>query len=549
MSTDRGTGTGGGGGGGGGRINHYYGQNDPNQQQQQHYQPPYQAQGAYQQPQQPPYYASPEGPRPSLPPRHSHSSSYSGSSSSRPHTVPPPQTSPYDRPPLPGAFPAAAPTTTPYPYPPAVNPPPTHVIFTCNSCSTNLTHRPRIKCIQCPNFDTCTTCYLLRRVTASHESWHSQQTILPPPPLTRHKTNPQAVFNCDVCCFDISASPRARCLECVNFDLCADCHVMKLSTKDGSGGATGREGHLPTHKMNVITDWQPETREKLVNEEYYPSNLYLDMIDAIFNFIFENYHPPLPEITHKSSPSTTTLATVGGSSPSTTNSSTASTNSSGASSLAMSLLSLTGHGHRRRQSTTDRSTPGGPSGGSNGGGIVTPSSTNPTSTTSGATPTPIPSDLRITHELLDARKLALFYRAMGMLDTDNHYLTLPPPRLIHLYSRFGLEYHLIPSPQLRISLSNRVFPWQIDHVDTTPTEPALTRAGFRRSFVLGTFLNPEGTHFILQNLLSTGGLVNPLTKRPFRAWVPRDTLPRRPLEELLAWEKGLGLMPPVCESV
>ncbi|KAF8462537.1 hypothetical protein BDZ91DRAFT_797049 [Kalaharituber pfeilii] len=234
------------------------------------------------------------------------------------------------------------------------------------------------------------------------------------------------------------------------------------------------QGHIPTHKMNVIVDWTPETTEKLVNDDYYPSNLYLDMIDAIFNFIHK--HPST-----RSAPGTP---------------------------------------------VRDRSA-GGSGAGVAGAGVLSESG-------------PVPREHRVEFEVLEASKLARFYRAMGMNDQDNSYL-IGSAQLSSLYSRLGLEYILIPSPSLRASLSDRTFPWQIDNLDTTPSEPALTRSGFRRSFVLGTFLNPAGTHYILQNLLSTGKLVNPITEVPFKASVPRETLPKEPLEDLLAWERGMGI--------
>lgn len=255
--------------------------------------------------------------------------------------------------------------------------------------------------------------------------------------------------------------------------------------------------------MNVITDWQPETSERLVGDDYYPSNLYLDMIDAIFNFIHKNYNPPLG-------------GGVGEASVASASSSSAS--SGGSSSGAPESPRLYGG---------TRSAPGGVGPGGAGAGLL-------------GSDAAVPREQRVEFEVLEATKLARFYRAMGMMDKDNSYLR-PASALAKIYSRLGLEYVLIPSPALRASLSDRVFPWQVDHLDTTPTEPALTRAGFRRSFVLGTFLNPDGTFFILQNLLSTGMLVNPISGVPFRSWVPRDSLPRAALGELVEWERSLNV--------
>lgn len=277
-------------------------------------------------------------------------------------------------------------------------------------------------------------------------------------------------------------------------DLCGDCHIMQASGPPG-------QGHLPTHKMNVITDWQPETTLPLVGDDFYPSNLYLDMIDAIFNFIHKNYNPPPGSGLGEASVGSTSTSSV----------------SSGGSSSASDSP---------RPYVTSRSAPGGVGPGGAGAGVLGSDAT-------------VPREQKVEFEVLEAAKLARFYRAMGMIDKENSYL-VPTSTLSRIYSRLGLEYTLIPSPSLRTSLSDRVFPWQIDHLDTTPTEPALTRMGFRRSFVLGTFLNPEGTFFILQNLLSTGMLVNPISGVPFRSWVPRTTLPRAAHGELVEWERSVN---------
>lgn len=366
--------------------------------------------------------------------------------------------------------------------------------FACNICTADLNFRPRITCHECPNFDICSTCYLTQRAAPPpHEPWHKQQTVPPAQPL---RQNPKAgtSFNCDNCGVDISAAPRARCLECINLDLCGDCHIIQAYGPPG-------QGHAPTHKMNVITNWQPETIQPLVGDDYYPSNLYLDMIEAIFNFIHKNYNP---------SPG-------GGVGEAGFTSASSSSVSSGGSSSAPDSP---------RPYATSRSAPGGAGPGGAGAGVL-------------GSDAAVPREQRVEFEVLEASKLARFYRAMGMIDKDNSYLT-PAPTLSKIYSRLGLEYILIPSPSLRASLSDRVFPWQVDHLDTTPTEPALTRAGFRRSFVLGTFLNPDGTFYILQNLLSTGMLVNPISGVPFRSWVPREVLPRAALGELVEWERSLN---------
>lgn len=355
------------------------------------------------------------------------------------------------------------------------------VVYLCNVCGTDLTNRPCIQCIECPNHDVCSTCYLTRRVPhAPHETSHKQRTVLPPN-APRYRRNPSASFTCDVCGADVSAAPRARCLECINMDLCGDCYIVEAHGPPG-------QGHVPTHKMHMITDWQPEA-QRLVNEDYYPSNLYLDMIEAIFNFILKNYNPPIGS----------GIGEAGANSP-------------GSSSTSNS-----------------RSVPGSPQTYSNtrrhgiAGERVT-----------------VPREQRVEFEVLEASKLARFYRAMGMHDKDNSYLA-PTTTLSQVYSGLGLEYIIIPSPKLRGFLADRVFPWQIDHVNSTPSEPALTRAGFRRSFVLGTFLNPEGTYFILQNLLSTGMLVHPITGAPFRNSISRKSLPAEPLEDLVQWQRSIAI--------
>lgn len=270
-------------------------------------------------------------------------------------------------------------------------------------------------------------------------------------------------------------------------DICGDCYIVEAHGPPG-------QGHVPTHKMHMITDWQPEA-QRLINENYYPSNLYLDMIEAIFNFIHKNYNPP-----------------IGGGVGEASANSPGSSSTSNSRSIPESLQSYSNtQGHS-----------------SAGEGVMA----QPAAA--------VPREQRVEFEVLEAEKLARFYRAMGMHDKDNSYLARATT-LAQVYSRLGLEYIIIPSPKLRGFLADRVFPWQIDHVDSTPSEPALTRAGFRRSFVLGTFLNPEGTYFILQNLLSTGMLVHPITGVPFRNSISRKSLPAEPLQELVEWERSLAI--------
>lgn len=220
----------------------------------------------------------------------------------------PPQRTPTYDPPIPGAFPGAPVATTATSntsvstpgtltpgsssaassgYPP--HPPNQKPQFTCTTCSAALDRRPRIHCLECANHDACTVCYLTRRVSHPHEAWHNQQTILPPNPPVKYPVNLQAMFTCDICHLDITTAPRARCIDdCVSFDLCSDCHVIGAEGRK----APGEPMHIKSHRVHVVTDWTPETKEKLVDEEFYPSNAYLDMIDAIFNFILKHYNPP-----------------------------------------------------------------------------------------------------------------------------------------------------------------------------------------------------------------------------------------------------------------
>ena len=430
-------------------------------------------------------------------PRHSSSKNYRHTYSTyqqtihRPHTTnpyvsyaPPLVADPYfyDAPPIAPSPPDPPPSFAQPSYSPHYS-----GIVVCDVCSTDLVNRPRIQCAECPNHDVCSTCYLTRRTPhAPHEAFHKQRTVLPAKP-PRYRRNPSSSFNCDVCGADASAAPRARCLECINLDICGDCYIVEAYGPPG-------QGHVPTHKMNVIIDWQPES-QRLVNEDYYPSNLYLDMIEAIFNFIHKNYNPPIgggigeASVNSPSSSSTSTSRSVPGSPQSYSN-------------------------------TRGR--------GSAGEGIMQQQVAA------------VPREQRVEFEVLEAAKLARFYRAMGMHDKDNSYLA-NTTTLAQVYSGLGLEYIIIPSSKLRGLLADRVFPWQIDHVVSTPSEPALTRAGFRRSFVLGTFLNPEGTFFILQNLLSTGMLVHPITGAPFRSSISRKSLPAEPLKDLVEWQRSIAI--------
>ena len=55
----------------------------------------------------------------------------------------------------------------------------------------------------------------------------------------------------------------------------------------------------------------------------------------------------------------------------------------------------------------------------------------------------------------------------------------------------------------------------------------------------------EGTYFILQNLLSTGMLVYPITGAPFRNSISRKPLPVEPLQGLVQWGGSIA----ICEGL
>src|SRR5205085_7553254 len=111
------------------------------------------------------------------------------------------------------------------PYSPPARPPPTQKTITCAGCGTEITDRPRVHCLQCPEYDLCSLCFTDRKTPAPHELWHKQQTFLPARPMMQKVGNPRALHACDICHDDLTGKDRITCADCTKYELCLDCNL------------------------------------------------------------------------------------------------------------------------------------------------------------------------------------------------------------------------------------------------------------------------------------------------------------------------------------
>ncbi|KAF8899092.1 hypothetical protein BD779DRAFT_1486970 [Infundibulicybe gibba] len=115
------------------------------------------------------------------------------------------------------------------PQPPRSNPPPEPAVHhaACDLCDSRIAG-DRYKCMRCPDFDTCASCF---RIVAEHHPHHSFVKISNPTDLVRPSTSPAPLHfaTCDACNHPIRGA-RFKCLhpECPDYDLCEACEAHPI---------------------------------------------------------------------------------------------------------------------------------------------------------------------------------------------------------------------------------------------------------------------------------------------------------------------------------
>ncbi|KAF8248924.1 hypothetical protein K440DRAFT_622927, partial [Wilcoxina mikolae CBS 423.85] len=152
--------------------------------------------------------------------------------------------------------------------------------FNCDVCGVELSGRPRIRCMEC-HIDICSTCYWTRNYPQSHRGAHKQQTLRPRdyPVLYRYSRVPE--YFCDCCYKDLTREPRARCVECKNYDICLDCFSV---------GETSLK-HRTTHLINIVNPHTLPTGPILMGADNIPTPLLEKLIDALFDYIDSTFPP------------------------------------------------------------------------------------------------------------------------------------------------------------------------------------------------------------------------------------------------------------------
>merc|ERR1712137_232280 len=72
----------------------------------------------------------------------------------------------------------------------------------------------RYRCMECFQLDLCSSCALAKKQTQQHASSHAMFQV----------EEIAALYNCDVCEQIINPHDRYHCLECIDYDLCPECH-------------------------------------------------------------------------------------------------------------------------------------------------------------------------------------------------------------------------------------------------------------------------------------------------------------------------------------
>ncbi|PSR78105.1 hypothetical protein PHLCEN_2v7569 [Hermanssonia centrifuga] len=107
-----------------------------------------------------------------------------------------------------------------------------HKSVWCDGCKTKPIFGVRHKCLQCKDYDLCTTCLCSPKLRASHDAKHTFFPVDTPKDLTAYQAeklkleaeNPTHLgFQCDACQVRPIVGARNRCMNCRDFNLCQTC--------------------------------------------------------------------------------------------------------------------------------------------------------------------------------------------------------------------------------------------------------------------------------------------------------------------------------------
>ncbi|KIP08955.1 hypothetical protein PHLGIDRAFT_126676 [Phlebiopsis gigantea 11061_1 CR5-6] len=110
-----------------------------------------------------------------------------------------------------------------------------HPNITCDGCN-NAVRGPRHKCLECPDFDFCNTCFADPRVRLTHDASHGFFALATPAMRSAYEAVRDARrgvehpgVTCDGCARGVWGA-RWKCMRCPDFDLCERCvsrtHVL-----------------------------------------------------------------------------------------------------------------------------------------------------------------------------------------------------------------------------------------------------------------------------------------------------------------------------------
>lgn len=90
--------------------------------------------------------------------------------------------------------------------------------------------------------------------------------------------NPRALHACDICRDDLTGKDRISCADCTKYELCLDCNLV---------GATSGP-HERSHKVYKVAAVQTIV---LMGDDGNPSDLYVRLLDDIFDYVDANFKP------------------------------------------------------------------------------------------------------------------------------------------------------------------------------------------------------------------------------------------------------------------
>ncbi|KAH9929671.1 uncharacterized protein B0H18DRAFT_995683 [Fomitopsis serialis] len=157
----------------------------------------------------------------------------------------------------------------------------THIGITCDGCGKRSMFGVRHKCLECPDYDLCTSCICSGRQWDLHDGSHHFFPIATPSDMSRFdaarrtrsmvaahtdSTRPMETTGlamaeeqpvhrnviCDVC-NDVIVGTRHKCLDCADYDLCSQCYAIPdVHSAHGSGHqffAIDRPGEVIVHTV------------------------------------------------------------------------------------------------------------------------------------------------------------------------------------------------------------------------------------------------------------------------------------------------------------